>query len=231
MRAARGRALSWRSRRFAHHSFAMFDRDKEVTLAGTVREFQWTNPHAFIEMDVPDDKGSTAEKWSVEMNSPNNLTRQGWKSSMLKAGDKVSVTMNPLRDGKKGGLFVVRGAARRQGASRTRRAASCRRRSRRRPDVRCSPASSRPAIDGLRSSGVSGDASSGASGKHLRENLRELVKRGRLGDNRANADALRSAPHPRAARSPKSARSECPAASRATPARSRSRTCRASRGR
>jgi len=89
----------------AHHSFAMFDRDKEVTLVGTVREFQWTNPHAFIEMDVPDAKGA-AEKWSIELNSPNNLTRQGWKSSMLKAGDKVSVTMNPLRDGKKGGLFV-----------------------------------------------------------------------------------------------------------------------------
>jgi hypothetical protein len=90
---------------FAHHSFAMFERDKEVTLTGTVREFQWTNPHAFIEMDVPDPRGNL-EKWAIEMNSPNNLTRQGWKSSMLKPGDKVSVTLNPLRDGKKGGLFV-----------------------------------------------------------------------------------------------------------------------------
>jgi hypothetical protein len=89
----------------AHHSFAMFDRDKEVTLVGTVREFQWTNPHAFIEMDVPDAHG-TSEKWSIELNSPNNLTRQGWKSTMLKPGDKISLTMNPLRDGKKGGLFV-----------------------------------------------------------------------------------------------------------------------------
>jgi hypothetical protein len=89
----------------AHHSFAMFDRDKEVTLVGTVREFQWTNPHAFIEMDVPSASG-VAEKWSIELNSPNNLTRQGWKSSMLKPGDKISLTMNPLRDGKKGGLFV-----------------------------------------------------------------------------------------------------------------------------
>ena len=90
----------------AHHSFAMFDRDKEVVLNGTVHEFQWTNPHAFIEVDVPGDKGAV-ERWSVEMNSPNNLTRQGWKSSMLKTGDKVSVTLNPLRDGKKGGLFVA----------------------------------------------------------------------------------------------------------------------------
>jgi uncharacterized protein DUF6152 len=90
----------------AHHSFAMFDREKEVTLTGTVREFQWTNPHAFIEVDVPAENGGASERWSVEMNSPNNLTRQGWKSSLLKAGDKVSVTINPLRDGKKGGLFV-----------------------------------------------------------------------------------------------------------------------------
>jgi hypothetical protein len=91
---------------FGHHSFAMFDRDKEVVLNGTVHEFQWTNPHAFIEVDVPNDKGGM-ERWSVELNSPNNLTRQGWKSSRLKTGDKVSVTLNPLRDGRKGGLFVA----------------------------------------------------------------------------------------------------------------------------
>ena len=91
---------------FAHHSFAMFDRDKEVVLTGVVHEFQWTNPHAFIEVDVPNAKGE-AERWSVELNSPNNLTRQGWKSSYLKSGDKVTVTLNPLRDGKKGGLFVA----------------------------------------------------------------------------------------------------------------------------
>jgi hypothetical protein len=90
---------------FAHHSFAMFDRDKEVTLTGVVTEFQWTNPHAFIEIDVPKEGGGT-EHWSIEMNSPNNLQRQGWKSTLLKPGDKVSVTLNPLRDGKKGGLFV-----------------------------------------------------------------------------------------------------------------------------
>ncbi|MEJ1960163.1 MAG: DUF6152 family protein [Gammaproteobacteria bacterium] len=101
-----GAALLATGGAYAHHSFAMFDRDKEVVLNGTVHEFQWTNPHAFIELDVPGDKGEP-ERWSVELNSPNNLTRQGWKSSMLKTGDKVSVTLNPLRDGKKGGLFVA----------------------------------------------------------------------------------------------------------------------------
>ena len=90
---------------FAHHSFAMFDRQKEVTPKGTVKEFQWTNPHSFIEIEAPDDKGG-AVSYSIEMNSPNNLTRQGWKSTALKAGDKVTVVMNPLRDGSHGGLFV-----------------------------------------------------------------------------------------------------------------------------
>lgn len=90
---------------FAHHSFAMFDRQKEITLKGTVKEFQWTNPHSFIQIEAPDEKG-TIVSYSIEMNSPNNLTRQGWKSTALKPGDKVTVVMNPLRDGSRGGLFV-----------------------------------------------------------------------------------------------------------------------------
>lgn len=90
----------------AHHSFAMFDRQKEMVLSGTVRAFQWTNPHSFIELEVVDGQGGVAQAYSIEMNSPNNLSRQGWKSTSLKAGDKVSITINPLRDGSKGGLFV-----------------------------------------------------------------------------------------------------------------------------
>ena len=82
----------------------MFDRTHDVVLKGTVKEFQWTNPHSFIELDVVDDKGAIGS-YSIEMNSPNNLTRQGWKSSSLKVGDKVLLTMSPLRDGSKGGLF------------------------------------------------------------------------------------------------------------------------------
>jgi hypothetical protein len=84
----------------AHHSFAMFDQTKQVTISGTVKEFQWSNPHAFIEMLDPQQK-----TWSIELNSPNNLIRQGWKRTVLKPGDKVSVVMNPLRNGLPGGLF------------------------------------------------------------------------------------------------------------------------------
>lgn len=89
----------------AHHSFAMFDRDKEMVLVGTVHDFQWTNPHSWIELEVPNATGGV-DKWSLECNSPNNLTRQGWHSSSLKPGDKISVVVWPLRNGEKGGLFI-----------------------------------------------------------------------------------------------------------------------------
>ena len=96
--------LALASPALAHHSFAMFDMSKKVTLKGVVKEFQWTNPHAWLEIDVTNEQGQV-EMWGVEFNSPNNLTRQGWKRTMLKAGDKVTIIVSPLRDGKKGGLF------------------------------------------------------------------------------------------------------------------------------
>ncbi|HXC60076.1 MAG TPA: DUF6152 family protein [Steroidobacteraceae bacterium] len=91
----------------AHHSFAMFDQSQRMTLKGTVTEFQWTNPHAFIHMEVPGTDGKP-ELWQIELNSPNNLKRQGWKSSSVKAGDKITLITNPLRDmsDHKGGLFI-----------------------------------------------------------------------------------------------------------------------------
>jgi hypothetical protein len=89
----------------AHHSPIVFDRTKKVTLVGTVKEFAWTNPHSSIQLQVPNEKGGV-DTWGVEMNSPNNLVRQGWKSTLLKAGDKVSIVVNPLRSGEKGGMFV-----------------------------------------------------------------------------------------------------------------------------
>ena len=88
----------------AHHSFAMFDQRRIMTLEGTVTEFQWTNPHAFIEIDAV--AGGGTQHWSIELNSPNNLKRQGWTRTALKRGDKVSLRMNPLRDGSHGGLFL-----------------------------------------------------------------------------------------------------------------------------
>ena len=88
----------------AHHSFAMFDQSRTVTLKGVISNFQWTNPHAWIEIMVPDANGA-AVRWGVELNSPNNLSRQGWKRTSVKPGDKVTIVINPLRDGKSGGLF------------------------------------------------------------------------------------------------------------------------------
>ena len=88
----------------AHHSFAMFDQTKVVTLEGTVRQFQWANPHAFIELDVTA-RGQT-KRWAIELNSPNNLTRQGWRRSSLKPGERITVRIAPLRNGNPGGLFL-----------------------------------------------------------------------------------------------------------------------------
>ena len=90
---------------YAHNSFAMFDQSKQLTLKGTVHEFEWTNPHAWIQLDVPNADG-VKDSWQVELNSPNNLKRQGWKSSSIKPGDQVTLVLNPLKDGSKGGLFV-----------------------------------------------------------------------------------------------------------------------------
>jgi Family of unknown function (DUF6152) len=98
-------SLVWGAAAMAHHSFAMFDQSKLVPLKGTVHDFQWTNPHAYIDIDVPNSHGGVV-LWNVELNSPNNLERQGWHEHTLLPGDKVTVVINPLRDGRKGGLFV-----------------------------------------------------------------------------------------------------------------------------
>jgi len=89
----------------AHHSFTMFDSTKTTTLVGTVTEFQWTNPHSYIEVDVPSDSGAV-KHWSVEMGSPSILQPGGWKHTTLKAGDKVTIILNPLKNGDPGGLLV-----------------------------------------------------------------------------------------------------------------------------
>jgi hypothetical protein len=88
----------------AHHSFARFDADRQVTLQGTVQEFQWTNPHAWVILTV--DRKGRAEQWAIEMNGPNGLARQGWRPKTLTPGMPVRLTIHPLRDGTNGGQFV-----------------------------------------------------------------------------------------------------------------------------
>jgi hypothetical protein len=90
---------------FAHHSGAGVDRTRTATVTGVVKDFRWTNPHSWIDLEVVDPNGAAAV-WSIEMNPPPFLIRAGWKSSTLKPGDKVSVTLNPLRNGDPGGIFV-----------------------------------------------------------------------------------------------------------------------------
>jgi hypothetical protein len=90
---------------YVHHSGAMFDLSKEIQVSGTVVEFHWSNPHANFKINAVNSSGQE-EIWAVEMNSPNNLVREGWKRTTLKPGDKVTVTVRPLRDGKPGGQYV-----------------------------------------------------------------------------------------------------------------------------
>jgi hypothetical protein len=88
----------------AHHSGAMFDSARTQTIAGTVTEFNWVNPHSSFKVEVVGADGK-AVVWAIEMNTPQNLVRDGWKRTTIKAGDKVTVVVHPLRDGKPGGSF------------------------------------------------------------------------------------------------------------------------------
>jgi len=90
---------------WAHHSFAMFDNEKETTLEGTIKEFQWTNPHTWIQVMVKDASGKEVE-WSIEGGSPSGLSRSGWKRTSIKAGDKATVVIHPLKNGEPGGSLM-----------------------------------------------------------------------------------------------------------------------------
>jgi len=89
---------------YTHHSAAIYESDKLVTLTGKVREFQWTNPHCWIQVTVAGGTGS--EEWSVEMGAPLQLYQAGWKPATLKPGDELTVVVRPARDGSHGGLFI-----------------------------------------------------------------------------------------------------------------------------
>ena len=88
----------------AHHSSAMFDPTKTVTLAGTVRLLQWSSPHCWLQVLVP--AGSGTAEWSLEMAAPFEMIRRGWKPTTVRPGDKISVVANPARDGTNSAMFV-----------------------------------------------------------------------------------------------------------------------------
>jgi len=88
----------------AHHSPVMFDQSKTVTLTGTVRLFQWTNPHCYIQLLVED--GGRQAEWNLEMGAPVYLYNRGLRPSTIKAGDRITITASPLRSGANGGLVL-----------------------------------------------------------------------------------------------------------------------------
>ena len=98
-------ALSFPLAAFAHHSFAMFDKDKEIELKdATVVEWQWTSPHTWLFVTVRNG-AKTPEKYSIEGGNPGLLRRQGFSKGSMKPGDKVTIYVSPLRSGEKGGVI------------------------------------------------------------------------------------------------------------------------------
>jgi len=89
----------------AHHSTAMFNKKRTVELAGTITEFQWTNPHSWIEIDVPQANGRVVH-YSIEGGAVRTMEQQGWRVRSLKPGDRVTLVVHPMRNGKRGGLIV-----------------------------------------------------------------------------------------------------------------------------
>ena len=88
----------------AHHSFAMYDNKRTVVLDGVVREFKWTNPHGAILLTV--ERGRTSVEYNIELSSLNAMSRQGWNRRTLRAGERLRVSIHPLRDGTNGGSFA-----------------------------------------------------------------------------------------------------------------------------
>jgi uncharacterized protein DUF6152 len=97
-------ALTVSSGVHAHHSFAMFDSENQIKLKGKVTDFQWSNPHVYIEIDVPEEK-SGHKVWTIECANPGILNRIGWKFNMIKPGDELTIIVAPLRTGEPGALL------------------------------------------------------------------------------------------------------------------------------
>lgn len=90
----------------AHHSFAMYDQAKPISITGTVTQFRWINPHALLSVAVPADAGGTPPMWVLELSSPGNLTRAGWTRTSVNVNDRVEVSFYPMKDGSRGGACV-----------------------------------------------------------------------------------------------------------------------------
>lgn len=89
----------------AHHSAAVFDASTQKVLTGTVKKFDYTNPHTWVWIDVPNDQGGV-DTWGVEGMSPNYLNRRGWTRTTLKPGDKLTITVRPMKSGEKAGMWL-----------------------------------------------------------------------------------------------------------------------------
>ncbi len=90
----------------AHHSFAMFDQEKTITLKGTVKEFEWNNPHVWMRIMVVDQATGKPLQYAMEMGSVARSTYDGWKRDSVKPGDAVTVSIHPLKDGSRGGMYL-----------------------------------------------------------------------------------------------------------------------------
>jgi hypothetical protein len=90
----------------SHHSHSMFDGDTTLNITGTVDSLDWTNPHVWLHVNATDEAGA-AIRWSLEMGSPANVARRGWRPRLVGYGDVVSVALHPLRDGGKIGSLVA----------------------------------------------------------------------------------------------------------------------------
>jgi len=89
----------------AHHSSAMFDQEKLITVSGIVKEFEWTNPHCWLHVQAADPSTGKMVDWSFEMGSVSQIAPQGWKVDSVKPGDKITIIGHPLKDGSRSGQY------------------------------------------------------------------------------------------------------------------------------
>lgn len=90
-----------------HHSFAMFDHEKKITISGTLKEFEYTNPHCWLHINATDESTGKTAEWSFEMGSVGQVAAQGWKADTVKVGDKITIEAYPMKDGSRGGQYLA----------------------------------------------------------------------------------------------------------------------------